>query len=80
MASGGNLAPERSVGDAVWASAHIPRRLSEVADAAPGQRVEMFGPNLPIDGVARQAGTVSYELLTRIAARVPRVHLGETPE
>ena len=54
--------------------------VSEVADAAPGQRVEMFGPNLPIDGVARQAGTVSYELLTRIAARVPRVHLGETPE
>jgi len=54
--------------------------VTEVADAAPGQRVEMFGPHLAIDTVARIAGTVSYELLTRIAARVPRVYLGETPE
>ena len=54
--------------------------VTEVADAAPGQRVELFGPNLAIDTVARQAGTVSYELLTRIAARVPRVHVGESPE
>ena len=33
VASGGALAPERSAEDAVWASAHIPRRLADVADA-----------------------------------------------
>jgi alanine racemase len=54
--------------------------VTEVVDAAPGQRVELFGPNLDIDTVARQAGTVSYELLSRISARVRRVYLGETPE
>ncbi len=54
--------------------------VTEVEDAAPGRRVELFGPNLDIDTVARSAGTVSYELLSRIAARVPRVHIGETPE
>jgi len=54
--------------------------VTEVADAAPGHRVELFGRHLPIDTVAREAGTVSYELLSRISTRVRRVYLGETPE
>ena len=33
LASGGALAPETSSADVVWASAHIPRRLADVADA-----------------------------------------------
>lgn len=54
--------------------------VTEVADAAPGRRVELFGPNIAIDTVARAAGTVSYEILSRIAPRVPRIHIGECPE
>lgn len=54
--------------------------VTEVADAAPGRRVEVFGANVPIDTVARAAGTVSYEILSRIASRVPRIHIGECPE
>lgn len=42
-----------------------------------GARVELFGPNLPLDDAARQSGTVAYELLTRIAPRVRRLYTGE---
>ncbi|SHI67927.1 alanine racemase [Aureimonas altamirensis DSM 21988] len=39
----------------------------------PGSEVEFFGPNIPVDAVAAQAGTIAYELLTGIGARVRRV-------
>ncbi|MDY8110449.1 alanine racemase [Fulvimarina sp. 2208YS6-2-32] len=38
----------------------------------PGDRAEFFGPNVPIDDVARAAGTIAYELLTGLGARVYR--------
>lgn len=44
-------------------------------DVAVGDRVELFGPNRPLDAVAAAAGTIAYELITSITARVPRVHL-----
>lgn len=44
------------------------------AQAAPGDRVELFGPNLPLDEAAANAGTVAYELLTRAAPRVETVY------
>lgn len=47
--------------------------LSEVPDARPGDRVELWGKNVSVDEVARQAGTIGYELLTGVTARVPRV-------
>ena len=50
--------------------------VSEIDSAAPGQRVELFGQNLPVDEVAATAGTTSYELLSRISPRVRRVHVG----
>jgi alanine racemase len=39
----------------------------------PGDEVVLWGPALPVDEVARYAGTVGYELTTRMPARVPRV-------
>lgn len=42
----------------------------------PGARVELIGPNQTIDDVARDAGTISYEILTQLSRRYARVHLG----
>lgn len=42
------------------------------AGARPGDRVELFGPNLPLDEAAAAAGTAAYELLTSVSARVRR--------
>jgi alanine racemase len=46
-------------------------------DAMPGALVELLGPHVPVDDVAQAAGTVSYEILTRLGARLQRVYLGE---
>ena len=50
--------------------------LSAVPDAALGSEVTLWGqgPNgtiLPIDEVARAAGTIGYELMCALAPRVP---------
>lgn len=45
-------------------------------EARPGDLVELFGPNLPVDTAAARAGTIAYELLTRIGPRVERRYLG----
>ena len=50
--------------------------VSDVEDAAPGQRVELFGANLPVDTAAAHAGTIAYELLSRVSPRVRRQYLG----
>jgi alanine racemase len=45
----------------------------------PGTVVEMLGPNQTIDGVARDADTISYEILTRLGRRYARYfHTSET--
>lgn len=41
-------------------------------DLRVGDAVEFYGPNRMLDDAAAAAGTISYELLTSIAARVPR--------
>jgi alanine racemase len=41
-------------------------------EAAPGDRVELFGPNIALDDAAAAAGTIAYELLTRVGPRVQR--------
>ncbi|NND90997.1 MAG: alanine racemase [Granulosicoccus sp.] len=43
--------------------------LRAVPDAQPGERVELWGEQLPVDDLARAAGTISYELLTSIRGR-----------
>ena len=41
----------------------------------PGDRAELFGPNIPLDETAAQANTIPYELLVRIGPRVERRHV-----
>jgi len=47
--------------------------LSTLPDAGVGAKVTLWGGNLPVDEVASSAGTISYELLCALAARVPVV-------
>lgn len=42
-----------------------------------GDRVEIFGEQLSINKMARRGGTISYEILTGISQRVPRIYLGD---
>lgn len=46
-------------------------------DVKPGEKVEIFGENIPITEVAEKAGTIPYEILTGISQRVKRVYLQE---
>jgi alanine racemase len=46
--------------------------LSDLPEAAVGDTVELWGAHLPVDEVAQAAGTIGYELLTKVTARVPR--------
>ncbi len=46
-------------------------------DVAEGDEVELFGKMLPVQDVARLAGTIPYEILTSIPERVKRVYLQE---
>ncbi len=43
----------------------------------PGDRVEIFGTHLSITEMARRGETISYEILTSISQRVPRIFVGE---
>jgi alanine racemase len=45
--------------------------LSNIADAQVGSRVVLWGEGLPVEEVAQAAGTISYELLCALTARVP---------
>lgn len=46
--------------------------LTQAPDAAVGDRVELWGSQVSVDEVAACAGTIGYELLTGVTARVPR--------
>lgn len=41
-----------------------------------GDRAELIGPHCPLEDAARAAGTISYELLTRLGERVERHYVG----
>jgi alanine racemase len=47
--------------------------LTPVPDAKVGTPVVLWGEGMPVDEVAMAAGTVGYELLCAVAARVPMV-------
>ena len=49
--------------------------LSPSANVRPGDVAEIFGAHLPVEHHAKTAGTISYELLTAVAPRVPRVYV-----
>jgi len=44
--------------------------LTEVPEARVGDPVTLWGHGLPVERVARAAGTIGYELLTRVAGRL----------
>lgn len=48
--------------------------LTNAPEAKVGDRVELWGNTVGVDEVALCAGTISYELLTGITARVPRAY------
>ncbi len=45
--------------------------LSLVPHAKVGDEVQLWGPNLPVEEIAKSAGTTAYELLTGLSTRVP---------
>lgn len=51
--------------------------LSAQPQAKVGDGVVLWGEGLPVDDIARAAGTISYELLCQVTARVPRVAINE---
>jgi alanine racemase len=45
-------------------------------EVAVGDRIELFGANRMLDDAGAAAGTIGYELISAINARVPRVYVG----
>lgn len=50
--------------------------LTEVPEAAVGDEVTLWGADLPVEEVARAAGTSPYELVCSVTRRVPRAYAG----
>lgn len=46
------------------------------AAARPGQFAELIGPHITLEEAGRRAGTIGYEVLTRIGRRFHRIYLG----
>jgi alanine racemase len=46
-------------------------------DVKEGDAVELFGKQQSVAELARQAGTIPYEILTSVPERVKRVYLQE---
>jgi Alr-MurF fusion protein len=51
--------------------------ITAAGNVAVGDRVELFGSNLPVQQVAAWAGTIPYEIMTGISQRVKRVYFEE---
>ena len=49
--------------------------LSELPNVGVGDEVEIFGPDNPVETLAKLAGTIPYELTCAVSKRVPRVYL-----
>ena len=46
-------------------------------DVSPGDDVIIFGPELPLGYIAKEMGTIPYEVLTGISSRVRRIYFRE---
>lgn len=49
----------------------------DITDCHPiaiGDIVELWGKNINVNEIAQRAGTIGYELVTRVSARIPRVY------
>lgn len=50
--------------------------VTDIPEAKLGDKVRLWGPDLPAEEVAEWAETISYELFCAVGARVPRVYEG----
>jgi alanine racemase len=50
--------------------------VTDCEAALPGAFMELIGPNVALDDAAHAAGTIAYEILTRLSPRLPRRYLG----
>ena len=50
--------------------------ITDAPAAQTGSWLDLIGPGIPLDEVARQAGTNGYEILTQLGTRYRRVYLG----
>ncbi|MDT0595357.1 alanine racemase [Glaciecola petra] len=48
--------------------------VTDLTAVAIGDTVQLWGDKMPINQVADHVGTIGYELMTRVSARVPRVY------
>ncbi|MDO4319508.1 MAG: alanine racemase [Bacteroidales bacterium] len=51
--------------------------ITDVPDAATGDSVEIFGPQMPVERVAAILGTIPYEPLSTVSPRVKRIYYRE---
>lgn len=51
--------------------------VTDVPDCKVGDRVEIFGPNIPVTEIAETLDTIPYEVLTSVSSRVKRVYYRE---
>jgi alanine racemase len=50
--------------------------ITDASDVVEGDEVELFGPNLSVEEVAKKADTIAWHILTGITARVVRRYVG----
>ncbi|VXC17117.1 Alanine racemase, biosynthetic [Pseudomonas sp. 8Z] len=50
--------------------------VTDLPGVALDSAVELWGSHLPVDEVAKACGTIGYELLSKVTARVPRRYVG----
>lgn len=50
--------------------------VTDIPEVTIGDMVELWGKNIPVNEVAMAAGTIGYELVARVAPRVPRIYEG----
>lgn len=50
--------------------------VTNIPGVVRGDWAELFGRHIPVDDVARHAGTIGYELLTSLGRRYERVYVG----
>ncbi len=51
--------------------------VTDIPNVHEGDEVIVFGPSLSVTDVAKQSGTIAYELMTGISQRVQRLHFEE---
>ncbi len=49
--------------------------VTGLQDVDIGDKVELWGKRIPVDKIAELSGTISYELLSGVSKRVPRIYI-----